>query len=105
MSRFVLDPAVTADLDSIWDYVGVQNFAPQAAHRLIERLFDCFVYLSDHPLSGEARPDLSEGIRGFVVRPYLVLYRVREEDIQIVRVVHGARDIYAIFGSQMTDDG
>jgi plasmid stabilization system protein ParE len=36
-------------------------------------------------------------MRSIVVVPYLIFYRVREDSVQIVRVLHGHRDIEAMF--------
>jgi toxin ParE1/3/4 len=42
---------------------------------------------------GPARPDIAGDARILVERPYLILYRLVPEGVQIVRVLHGARDI------------
>lgn len=39
---------------------------------------------------GAARPDIAPDARMLVEGSYLILYRIRTEDVQIVRVVHGA---------------
>ena len=42
---------------------------------------------------GPARPDIAPDLRYFPVRRYLILYRQITDGIEIVRVVHGARDV------------
>jgi toxin ParE1/3/4 len=37
------------------------------------------------------------GVRSMPVHPYVVFYRVRNEAVEIVRVIHGRRDIGTIF--------
>jgi toxin ParE1/3/4 len=44
-----------------------------------------------------ARDDLRPGIRAFPVGDYLILYREAGADVAIVRVVHGSRDLAALF--------
>jgi toxin ParE1/3/4 len=39
------------------------------------------------------REDLAAGLRALQVQDYLVFYRVEEERVLILRVIHGARDI------------
>jgi toxin ParE1/3/4 len=96
MSRFVLDPEVRSDLDEIWNYIAIAKFKPSAARGVIERLFGAFSILAAEPLLGERREDLGANVRAFVVRPYLVLYRPQANGVQIVQVVHSARDIHAV---------
>ena len=96
MSRFILEPEVRQDLDEIWNYIGIEKGNPTAARHLTERLFEAFSSLAGQPLLGEQREDLGVNVRAFVVRPYVVLYRPRPSEVQIVQVVHSARDIQAI---------
>lgn len=93
MSRFTLDPNVRKDLEDIWDYVDIRNASPDAAVRLMETLYDMFAMLARNPLMGEARDDLAEGLRAFVARPYVILYRPNRDGIEVAQVVHSARDI------------
>jgi toxin ParE1/3/4 len=51
--------------------------------------------LTLHPFSGAPRDDMAPGIRHLVVGDYLTLYRVRGDAIEIVRVLHGHRNIEA----------
>jgi toxin ParE1/3/4 len=43
---------------------------------------------------------LSEGLRSFPVGDYLVFYREADQGIEIVRVLHGSRDIAALFPAE-----
>lgn len=55
--------------------------------------------LIDWPFIGRACPEIAPEARMLVERPYVVLYQVVDDVVQIVRVVHGARDIgEALFG-------
>jgi len=38
-----------------------------------------------------------ENIRHFTVRPYVIFYRPQDDGIELVRVLHSARDIAAVF--------
>ena len=47
---------------------------------------------------GRARDeDLRPGMRSFPVGEYIILYRVQNEDVIILRVVRGNRDLPALF--------
>ena len=95
MKRYIISPGALADLDDVWDHIAEEN--PMAADRLMESLYERFRLLGTQPLMGEARPDLALDVRHSPLGNYLILYRPREEGIEVLRVVHGARDIPAVF--------
>ncbi|WP_292312124.1 type II toxin-antitoxin system RelE/ParE family toxin [Mesorhizobium sp.] len=51
--------------------------------------------LTLHPFSGAPREDIAPGIRHLIVGEYLTLYRVGEGAVEILRVLHGRRNIEA----------
>jgi toxin ParE1/3/4 len=55
--------------------------------------------LAGHPNLGRSRDELEEGIRSFPVGKYVIFYRVIPAGVEIVRVLHGSRDLNAIFNS------
>lgn len=74
------------DLAGIRAYIG--RFAPLAAQRFTARLVATVNSLADHPDRGR---QVSQGVRELVaVRPYLVLYKITDEGVQIVHIKHGA---------------
>ena len=42
---------------------------------------------------GRARPELRENLRSFPYGAYLILYRAIGDGVEIVRVVHAARNL------------
>ena len=48
------------------------------------------------PLMGRDRGDLAPRLRSSLVKPYVLLYRPLEDGIEIIRVIHGARDISSL---------
>ncbi len=79
------------DLIQIWSYVAA--FSEAAADRLLDRFERRWELLATQPYSGAAREDVAPGLRHVVVGEYLSLYRVAEEAILIVRVLHGRRNL------------
>ena len=79
------------DLIEIWLYIAEND--ERAADALLDRIDDACVLLTESPEIGPARDDIRAGLRYFPVPPYLILYRVHETSILIVRVLHGRRDI------------
>ncbi len=86
-----------ADLDAIWLYIA--NDSPLSADRFLERLVTTLTTtLSTLPLAGRTRDEFEAGLRSFPVENYIAFYRVRKSTVEIVRIIHGARDLGAIFG-------
>jgi toxin ParE1/3/4 len=79
------------DLASIVDYLS--DFNPNAAHRLVDRLEERWELLATQPRSGASRPDLGSELREVIVGEYLSIYRLDDDEVEIVRVLHGRRDI------------
>ncbi|WP_374656253.1 type II toxin-antitoxin system RelE/ParE family toxin [Phenylobacterium sp.] len=79
------------DLTEIWVYVAADN--PPAADRIIYALLDAERRLAVFPESGRSRDDLQPGMRAWVVGSYVVFYRVTPDALEIVRILHGARDL------------
>ena len=80
-----------ADLLDIWLEIAEHNLA--AADRLYDRLEARMEILSRFAEAGTASPDIAKEARMLVQSSYLILYRIRPHDVQIVRVLHGARNI------------
>jgi toxin ParE1/3/4 len=68
--------------------------------RLIDSITDTFVLLARQPYLGRSREDdFGAGSRSLSVGEYVIVYRVEDEDVLILRVAHGGRDLDAIFGN------
>lgn len=79
-----------ADLLEAHDYIFRDN--PTAAQSIAQKVWDASRMLCDHPDMG--RRGHVEGTREWVVSgtPYLIVYRVKDEELQILRVWHGRRN-------------
>lgn len=86
-----LSPKAVADLTDLIDYIAQDS--PAAALRLIERIEKACAMVGDNPLLGPARPEIAPEARAWVVGKYLILYRGLPDGAEIVRVVHGARNL------------
>ncbi len=95
MTGFTLTARAEEDLIDIWTYIAADN--PAAADRVLDRIEDVFSRVAANPQLGPARPDLADGLRYSVSGSYVVLFRQVGAAIEIVRVVHGARDLPNLF--------
>lgn len=88
-------PSSRKDYRAIWYYVAEDN--PAAADSLL-RVFDSKLQLlSDFPHAGRRRDEVRRRLRSFPVGEYVIYYRPIRGGIQLIRVVHGARDLRKIF--------
>lgn len=53
--------------------------------------------LGDWPELGRPRPELRAGLRSLSIGNYLIFYRVRADAVEVLRVLHGRRDVDALF--------
>ena len=91
--RYRLLPQAMSDVEGIGDYIA--EHSPKAAKRLVDALERRLTLLTLHPFSGGPRDDIAPGIRHLIVGEYLTLYRVDDDAIEIVRVLHGRRNVGA----------
>lgn len=69
----------------------LQRRNPRAARRIVRAIIDAAALLPQAP--GMGRPGRVAGTRELVVpgTPYLVPYRVRGDQVEVLRVLHGAQ--------------
>jgi toxin ParE1/3/4 len=84
-----LRPQTEADIEAIALYIAEDN--PSAAKRWYDDIQLRCQRIGEMPGIGVARPEVRPELRSFPVGNYLVLYRQIDEGVEIVRVVHGAR--------------
>jgi len=81
-------PAAADDLIQIVRYIKEEN--PGATQQVAQSLIDRFETLLAFPNIG--RPGKEPGTREFATPPYITVYRVRENVVELLRVWHGARN-------------
>ena len=92
MKSFLLSPQAFQDIDEIWEFIAPDNL--DAADRVRDEIFEAFEKLAEMPGMGHLREDLAkEPLRFWPVYSYLIIYRPDSRPLEIVRVLHGARDV------------
>jgi toxin ParE1/3/4 len=90
-----ISPRASADLIEIWSYIADDSVAN--ADAFIDKMYETIQLLANKPGSGRHREELAPGIQSFPFGRYIIFYRVVSSAIEIIRVLHGARDIENIF--------
>jgi toxin ParE1/3/4 len=88
-------PQAITDLAEIWDYIA--DDSEGSVDSFIDHLDRKIRALARRPGIGRAREELAEGLRSFPVGRYTIFYHTIPKGIEIVRVLHGARDLEIIF--------
>jgi toxin ParE1/3/4 len=98
----VLTPRANADLEEIWMFIAADN--PAQADDFIDLIDEKFQNLSRQPGLGRRREELVAGLRSFPVGRYVIFYLQVQDSLQIVRILHGARDLDAVFADPDDED-
>jgi toxin ParE1/3/4 len=97
MKRYVLTPSAKRDVNDIWDYIANDNI--EAADRVLNALESAMVKLAKNPGVGHWREELADKRHRFLlVYSYLIVYRHEAKPVQIIRVLHAARDMQNVLG-------
>jgi toxin ParE1/3/4 len=102
MPAVVVRPRALTDLAEIWAYIARQSAddSLDQADAFVDLVDSKFQALSRRPGMGRRRPELAPDIRSLSVGRYVVFYLLLSRGIEIVRVLHGSRDIESIFENE-----
>ena len=87
----VIAEAAEADLEAIADWIAADN--PARALTFVLELRDGCETLADNPRRDALVPRYEQiGVRRRPHRDYLIFYRIADDRIEVLHVLHGARD-------------
>ena len=101
MAAFRFTPDAVADREDIWQFIASDNrAAADQADQVEEAIFAACEVLAGNPLQGHVRLDLTNLPVRFWTLPsypnYIVVYRPETNPLQILRVLHGKRNVKRI---------
>ena len=88
---FRLSSSALEDLHSIDDYT-VRTWSIEQADRYLAMLWDTFELIAEKPTRCRLRPELHAEGRICFTGKHAILYRIKEDHIEIGRVLHEAMD-------------
>lgn len=94
--RLLVRPRATADIDEAVNWLAPQSLP--AATGFLDAVEQAFALLSERPEIGSPRyahllPDLAPRMWPLTGYPYLVFYLLRTDTAEVIRVLHGHRDL------------
>ena len=98
MKSVFFSPLAKEDLYNIWDFIA--NDSPQSTKKVIDKIYTNLQKLSEFPDLGHTRSDLTQkDVKFWTVYRYLIVYKIEKEEIHIVRILSGFRDIALLLES------
>lgn len=91
-NTYILSEAADQDLENIFDFT-LNQFGFDQAEKYLLEIEDLFKILVLHPESGKARNEIKEGLYSFPKDNHIIFYRILDKQIQIIRALHGSRDL------------
>jgi toxin ParE1/3/4 len=88
-------PRARIDIAGIWEFIAEDSEAQ--ADAFVDRFDAHFQLLARQPGLGRTRDELLAGLRSFPFERYMIFYVALEDGIDVVRVLHCARDVDAQF--------
>lgn len=100
MSEFRLSPEAEVELDDIWIHIARESGSIDIATGVVEGITERFWLLARNPYMGRRRnDDLRPGLRSFSADDYIIIHSIVEDEVVLIlHVVHGSRDVVALFG-------
>jgi toxin ParE1/3/4 len=103
MGLILRTPLSKRDYVAIWDYIAREN--PDAADSLLREFDAKLNFLSENPKAGSSRPEIRPRIRSYPVGSYVLFYRPLPDGVELIRVLHGARDVNSILKQSRDGEG
>src|ERR1700730_13121974 len=81
-----------SDLEEIWLYT-VDKWSIVQADRYYNLIFDEIAFICKNPRTGKPMDDVRKNYRTAKVKSHLIFYKVENNIVQVVRILHERMDI------------
>ena len=89
---FVISKKAVADLEEIWLYT-VEKWSADQADRYYNLIFDEINYICRNSNSGKSMEHVRKGYRASKVKSHFIFYRIVNNTIEVIRILHERMDI------------
>lgn len=93
---YILSEIADKDLEDIFDYT-FDEFGFNQAEKYLLEIEEIFQHLIVNPQIGKKRDEIKQGLYSFPKDNHIIFYRILDNHIRIVRVLHGSRDVPKYF--------
>ena len=96
MKRFVLTKPAERDIDELKSYL-LEKTSPEIARRVMKEIRNALSHLGSQPGIGHTREDLTtRPVKFWPIYSWLIVYDPVARQVEIIRILHGKRDLEAI---------
>lgn len=89
---YVISKKAVFDLEDIWLYT-VEKWSVEQADRYYDLIFDEINYICQNTQAGKSMEHVRKGYKVSKVKSHLIFYRVVNDTIEIIRILHERMDI------------
>jgi toxin ParE1/3/4 len=93
---YILSEVSDKDLEDIFDYT-LEEFGFDQAEKYLLEIEEIFQNLILNPQLGKKRDEIKKGLYSLPEDTHIIFYRILDNHIRIVRVLHGSRDVPRYF--------
>lgn len=94
---YKLSKLAAEDFASIYDYT-LLNFGEAQADSYTDEMEEVLLSVVHSPRMGRENSEIAEGVRRVDYRLHAIFYRIRDEDIFILRILHHKMEPLVHFG-------
>ena len=92
MANYLLSELARQDIISIRDYT-MDTWGQEQVSKYLSQLEHRFEWLTENSKAGKKREDVKEGYRSYPEESHVIFYRITENGIEIIGVIHQSEDI------------
>jgi len=89
---FVISKKAITDLDEIWRYT-VEKWSVDQADRYYNLIFDEINFICKNINAGKTMEHVRKGYRASKVKSHLIFYRLQNNTVEVIRILHERMDI------------
>ena len=89
---FVISKKAVSDLEEIWLYTG-EKWSKEQADRYYNLIFDEINYICKNVSAGKSIEHVRKGYRASKVKSHLIFYKIVNDTVEIIRILHERMDI------------
>ena len=89
---FFISKKAVSDLEEIWLYT-IEKWSIEQADRYYNLIFDEINYICKNISAGKSMEHVRKGYRASKVKSHLIFYRVINNTVEVIRILHERMDI------------
>ena len=89
---FVISKKAVSDLEEIWFYT-FEKWSKEQADRYYNLIFNEINYICKNVSAGKSMEHVRKGYRATKVKSHLIFYKIVNDTIEIIRILHEQMDI------------